>query len=119
MGRTILLVDDDDGVRMTYAVLLEDDGHRVIEAGTIGDARARIADTAVDVAVLDLNLRDGVGTSLAADLRARQPGAAIVLLSGADRPDAHDVDLVVAKSSDPAELAAAIEDAIAHRARRP
>ncbi len=114
-ARTILLVDDDDSVRMSYAALLEDDGYRVVEAVSVGDARARIADTEVDAVVLDLHLRDGVGTSLAADVRARHPRAAIVLLSGAAASAGVDVDSIVEKGEDPAVLSAEIERAIAKR----
>jgi len=113
MSRTILLVDDSDVVRMTLAALLEDDGHTVIEAASLAEARAQL-DASFDVAVIDLNLSDGLGNALFADIRTRHPTAAIVLLTGADTPPPG-ADLVVEKGADPAQLGAQIEAAIARR----
>jgi DNA-binding response OmpR family regulator len=114
--RRILLVDDDPGVRMSYAALLEDEGFEIVEAGSLAESRARMAGPALDAALVDLHLGDGLGTSLAALLRARHPRAAFVLLSGADAPAGADVDLVVTKGTAPGELAAVIDRAIARRA---
>jgi DNA-binding NarL/FixJ family response regulator len=114
--RRILLVDDDVGVRMSYAALLEDEGFVVVEAVSLAESREQMAGPAFDAALVDLHLGDGLGTALAADLRARHPRAAFVLLSGADAPAGSDVDLVLPKGSAPSELAAVIERAIARRA---
>lgn len=115
----ILLVDDAEAVRITYGALLEDDGHRVIEAASLAEARLRIADAAleIDLVLVDLHLPDGLGTDLTPQVRSRRPAAPIVLLSGADHAGG-DVDLVISKGSDPAGLAAALEAAIAQRAGR-
>lgn len=113
--RTILLVDDDVSVRITCAALLEDEGHRVLEAGSLAEARAQL-DAAVDAAVIDLNLPDGLGTAFAAEVRARHPAAALVLMTGSDAVPDGDVDLVFVKGEDPTQLGARVEAAIERRA---
>jgi DNA-binding NtrC family response regulator len=117
MTRTILLVDDSDAVRLTFAALLESDGHHVVEASTLAEARGQLAAATLDAAVVDLHLPDGLGTALFDEVRARHPRAAIVLLSGADAVEAPvGADLVLEKGQDPERLGALIEDAIAKRA---
>lgn len=112
--RTILIVDDSDALRFTFAALLEADGHCVVEAGSLAEAR-RMLDGALDCVVLDLHLPDGLGTSLVGEVRARQPHAALVLMSGEVPTGALDVDLALEKGLDPRTLGAVIERAIAAR----
>lgn len=117
-GCTILLVDDSDAVRLTFAALLEDRGHRVVEAGSLAEARGRLGEARFDAAVVDLHLPDGLGTSLISELRTSHPEIALVLLSGADAAEPADVDLVLEKGMDPGAISVRLEQAIAgHRAR--
>jgi two-component system response regulator PilR (NtrC family) len=116
MQRTILLVDDSDAVRMTFAALLESDGHHVLEARNLTEARDQLVHAALDAAVVDLHLPDGLGTTLFEDVRARHPHAAIVLLSGSGAASSGDADLVLEKGQDLADLGDRIEAAIAARA---
>lgn len=115
-ARTILLVDDSDGVRLTMSALLEDLGHHVIEAATLAEARARLAAARFDAAVVDLHLPDGRGTSLLAELRDGAPATARILLTGDDSSDPLDaVDLRAPKGVDAGELATMIERVLAAR----
>ncbi len=101
----ILLVDDNDAVRMTFGALLEDDGHTVIEAETVAAARARLTD-AYDLVVLDLHLPDGLGAELIPEIRAARPGAVIALMSGSATELPPGADLVVPKDCAPSALVA-------------
>ena len=69
----ILLVEDQANVRRSMSLLLERDGHSVIEAATVAEA-LRLADTTpLDVVVTDVRI-DGSGSDgvrLLHDLRAR------------------------------------------------
>ena len=115
---TILLVDDSDAVRLTFAALLEDRGHRVVEAGSLAEARRRLDGTRYDAAVIDLHLPDGLGTTLVAEVRSRHPETALVLLSGAEADGLTGADLVLHKGMRPDAITARLEEAIAgHRAR--
>jgi len=113
---TILLVDDSDAVRVTYAALLETDGHRVVEAASLAEARDRLAATRFDAAIVDLHLPDGLGTALFDDVRSHHPAAAIVLLSGGDAAEPpQGADLVLEKGHDPTRFGPMIEAAIQRR----
>ena len=109
-GRIVLLVEDSDAVRCTFAAVLEDDGHQVIEAASLAESRAVLAASTrdgvrrrvIEVAIVDLNLPDGLGTTLSTEIRSHHPEAAIVLMSGADPgPAVGAIDLVVEKGALP------------------
>lgn len=86
-GFTAMVVDDHPLVRESMAARLTMMGARdVIEAATVGEARARAhASGPRDLCVLDLGLPDGSGLQLLADLRAAG-WARLVVLSAADDP---------------------------------
>jgi DNA-binding NtrC family response regulator len=98
----ILLVDDDPSARTTLAALLELEGHVVEEASSLVGSRAWLERSArADVALVDLNLVDGLGTALFSELRARCPGVRIVLMSGDGEPAiSHDADARFVKGND-------------------
>lgn len=77
---TVLVVDDDDAMRRLIRTGLELDGLRVIEAASIGQARAVLGES-VDGVVLDRRLPDGDGTSLVPEFTARWPHVRVVLHS--------------------------------------
>jgi DNA-binding NtrC family response regulator len=64
----ILVVDDDTLLRTIIAERLERQGHRVSVAGSIAEAHALLRKGAPDVALLDVKLPDGEGTSLLTEL---------------------------------------------------
>jgi DNA-binding NarL/FixJ family response regulator len=83
----VLLVEDHRSFREALAFLLEleDDIRVVAQAANREEARSRLA--GIDVAVVSIELSDGVGTELIAALRAASPNAAVLLLNGpADGP---------------------------------
>jgi DNA-binding NtrC family response regulator len=80
---TILLVDDDDGSRVTLSALLEDDGFAVRSARSCAEARKILSEAAAaDLVLLDQHLGDGLGSDLVGLVRRHQPRAKIVLMSG-------------------------------------
>ncbi|MGY2003631.1 response regulator transcription factor [Blastococcus sp. SYSU DS1024] len=84
----VLLADDENLIRSALAALLalEDDLDVVAEAASAGEALAMARAHAPDVAVLDLQLPDRDGISLAADLAALLPGCGLVIVTGHGRP---------------------------------
>jgi two-component system response regulator HupR/HoxA len=112
--RTVLLVDDDVGNRLTFAALLEDAGYRVVEASSLADGRRRISLGTFEVAILDLNLGDGLGTDLVSELRRRTPEIVIALLTGVSMPPSPGVDFVLVKGSDPGVHLRTLEAALQH-----
>lgn len=79
----VLVVDDQPNVRRSMALLLQQDGHNVLEAGRVPDA-LRLADSGKpDVVVTDVRMEDGSdGVALLRELHARQPDVAVVLITG-------------------------------------
>ncbi|MBW3633592.1 MAG: response regulator transcription factor [Chloroflexi bacterium] len=79
----VLLVDDHASARQPLAILLdrEPDVTVVAQAGSLVEARAALAETAIDIAVVDLGLPDGDGVEFVADLRAANPDAAVLVLT--------------------------------------
>lgn len=80
----LLLVEDDALVRLTVAMMLEDLGFAVLEAGT-GEAALRRLDAGLDADILvtDINLGPGInGFELAERVRASQPELPVVFVTG-------------------------------------
>ncbi|HET9138216.1 response regulator transcription factor [Actinophytocola sp.] len=79
----IFLVDDHEIVRRGISDLFEDepDFEVVGEAGSVGEAMARVSGTGADVAVLDVRLPDGSGVELCRELRSRHPELNCLMLT--------------------------------------
>jgi DNA-binding response OmpR family regulator len=60
-GHTVLVVDDDDSLRMLCRVNLELEGYRVLEAPTVELAESLLRDEAIDVVLLDVHVGSGDG----------------------------------------------------------
>jgi DNA-binding response OmpR family regulator len=72
---TILVLDDEPALRLLCRVNLELEGYRVLEAGSLEQARSALDAEPVDVALLDVH----VGPERGLDL---EPPAAVIMLSG-------------------------------------
>jgi DNA-binding response OmpR family regulator len=81
---TILVVDDEPGVRHAVARALRRVGHRVHEAGSgaEGIAIGRLHRDALQVLVTDVEMPSGSGRVVADTLRAEIPGLRVLLMSG-------------------------------------
>ena len=58
MKHVILLADNDDDLRETYKELLENQGYEVVEASTPEDAQEKLRLSTIDLAIIDIRLRD-------------------------------------------------------------
>jgi DNA-binding NtrC family response regulator len=100
MGRdrqTVLVVDDDASIRLLCRVNLELEGWRVLEAASIGAARAQLADARVDVVVLDVHVGMDDGVAFAEELRRLHPTIGVALLTGSADPDVSGADALIPK----------------------
>ena len=109
--RVMLVEDHADFRRLVAAVVdREADLEVVAQAGSLEEARGRIASVGCDVAVLDMGLPDGVGSDLIAGLRETCPGSAVLILSASldaanlARVEEAGADEVMDKFGDPAEV---------------
>jgi signal transduction histidine kinase/ActR/RegA family two-component response regulator len=78
----ILLVDDDQAVRETLRDILEAIGHEVVAVSS-GPQATRACDTGrFDVVITDFNMPGMSGLEVAAELRRRDGGLPVILLTG-------------------------------------
>ena len=83
-GETILIIDDEEMIRMTASDLLRDAGYRVIEAGD-GPSGLKLIDSdiAIDLLVTDVGLPGGLnGRQVADAARTRRPGLRVLFITG-------------------------------------
>ena len=85
---TILIVDDDESLRLLCRVNLELEGYNVLEAQSVADAEDAIGAGAVDLFLLDIHVGADDGLALMRSLRAREHGAPVVLFTGSAAFDA-------------------------------
>jgi len=73
-GETVLLVEDNDGVRL-YAAILEDLGYRILDACDVPEAlKHREGAKKIDIVFTDVVLPKGMsGAVLAAEVKRRRP----------------------------------------------
>jgi DNA-binding NtrC family response regulator len=83
-GRRLLLVEDEELVRMLLATYLADLGFEVTLAGTAAEAKdaVRSLGSVIVAAVIDMSLPDGRGDALLRELRILQPNLAAIISSG-------------------------------------
>ena len=121
VGLNILLVEDEPLLRRQLTAHLESLGADVTGAGTLAAARRFIADLPLDVALLDVNLPDGLGTDLLKE-KAFSANTSVIVMT-ADGGVAGAVEAMrlgaldyLVKPFDPGEVALVI--ARARRARQ-
>jgi CheY-like chemotaxis protein len=76
---TVLLVDDEPGVRFALSEVLHDRGYRVVSVGSGPEALAAL--DGVDVVVTDLSMPGMDGLELVAQIAARAPALPVILLT--------------------------------------
>lgn len=77
---TILICDDDDGIRRLVATVLSVDGYDITQTPDTESAMSAIAERAPDVAILDYHVPTGGGTALLAHIRASPETARTAVL---------------------------------------
>jgi len=118
---TVLLVEDDDGVRRLTRRVLEQYGYRTVEARTGAEALELLTldDPRVDAVVSDLVMPGLSGRELVGRLRGLRPEIPVVYLSGytseevTDEIRAHPRQTFLQKPFSPDALATALEELLA------
>jgi DNA-binding response OmpR family regulator len=79
----ILLVDDNDDIRETYQIGLQNRGFEIVPASSVSDALRLISTEKFDVLLSDLHMPDdGDGFTVVSAMRHTQPQAVTLVLSG-------------------------------------
>ncbi len=81
MSHSILVVDDEPGVRFGVREYLAAQGFAVLEAGSCEEARQRFLDERPDAVVLDYRLADGTALGLLPELKRLEPETPLVILT--------------------------------------
>jgi DNA-binding NarL/FixJ family response regulator len=114
-----MIVEDRRDFRRLLANLLnrQADLEVVAEVGSLRMAREHAAHATLDVILLDLNLPDGKGWDLIADLRGANRGVGVLVLSASfdrgnlARANEAGADAILDKFATPSEILDAIRDA--------
>jgi two-component system, NtrC family, sensor kinase len=85
-GETILVVEDDDGVRQYVSEILRDLNYQIIEAKDSATAlRLLDADKKFDLLLTDVVLPGKNGRELATEVEQRRPGTKVIFMTGYSR----------------------------------
>jgi CheY-like chemotaxis protein len=86
-NETILLVEDEEVVRLMLAEALTGQGYAVLNAGRGANALALAEKAArpIDLLVTDISMPGMTGWDLAGSLRANRPGLPVLFISGHNR----------------------------------
>jgi DNA-binding response OmpR family regulator len=113
---TVLVVDDDQAIRLLCRVNLELGGYRVLEAETLAQARDALATGGVALVLLDVHVGLGDGRAFLRDLREDGNRVPVALFTGSSEVDEQYrrlADGVVPKPFALEELTATVERLVA------
>lgn len=79
--RSVLVVDDEPGIRLALQAHFRRTGWRVETAGGVQDALRTLGRSAFDLVVCDMRMPDGEGTEVMRSVRTSSPGTAFIFLT--------------------------------------
>ena len=79
---SILIIDDDEQIRVFLRQVLEEAGYKVIEASNGHDGLRQFRQTPTDLVITDLLMRDTDGLEVTVALRRESPTVKIIAFSG-------------------------------------
>jgi len=85
MNKRLLVVEDDESLRLTLVDNLQLESYQVFSASTLAEARStlcqqRDADQNIELIVLDVMLPDGSGYDLCTEIKPEYPDLMILML---------------------------------------
>lgn len=78
----ILIVDDDSSIRYALAEALRSWNYQSVAAANLAEARRLFQDEEPNVVLLDIDLPDGSGIDFLTEIKAEQPDAIVVMITG-------------------------------------
>ncbi len=79
---SVLIVDDDNDIARSLSMVLESEGYQTAVANTKKEAVEKLYENYYNLAILDIKLPDGEGTSLLKDLQEISPRTLKIMLTG-------------------------------------
>lgn len=86
----VLIIDDEDMVRATLRLTLEDEGYEVSEATDGNDGLRKVADFDPDLVITDIFMPDKEGLETIIDIRRQRPDLKILAISDGGRMQNYD-----------------------------
>lgn len=115
----ILVVDDEDSIRLLYSQELTEEGHDVTTAASAVEAVANLEENSYDVVVLDIKLKNESGLDLLQKIVKEKHEMPVILCTAfscyKDDFSTWLADGYVVKSSDPTELKDEIKRVLAKK----
>ena len=81
----ILVIDDEENLRRTLAMILEREGYDVCMAGNVAEGRQYLQSGDFNLVFLDLKLPDADGLTLLPEIRTMQPNTPVLILTAHDK----------------------------------
>ncbi len=78
---SVLIIDDEAGIRESLETLLEMEGYEVETVSTGQQGLNRVGQRTFDLILLDLALPDRNGLDILAELRAQDPGVSVIMIT--------------------------------------
>src|SRR5437762_13889305 len=82
MKYSVLIVDDEEGIRKSLASVLEDEGYAAEAVGSAEAALQKLADRRFDLVLLDIWLPGMDGLAALESIRALAPPPVVIMISG-------------------------------------
>ena len=120
----ILVVDDEEDLRMTVTDILEDEGYSIIAAPGGKEALALLKENEFDLMVTDLGMPGMSGWDLARTCRELYPQVSIILLTGwgatldPEEATKAGIDKIMEKPFDIVELLDTVQDLVSQKTLR-
>ena len=118
---SILLIDDEENLRRSLAMILGREGYQVGTAATIKEARELLQASCYDLTFLDLKLPDASGLTFLPELQSRYPHMPVLVLTAYDKLEAaveavrHGARDYLLKPIDPTDLIELVRDVLEGR----
>ena len=80
--RNILIVDDDASLNFSLKRLLDKSNYNIVTCTSVEETKKLDSCFKIDLAIVDLNLKDGVGTDLITLLKKTRPSMQSILITG-------------------------------------
>jgi DNA-binding NtrC family response regulator len=120
---TVLVVEDEELIRLFLTEFLQDFGYRVIEAANVAEAKDQLVHNEVDVVFSDINMPGSeTGFALEKWMRRHYPNTKVILTSGYPQAAADTKDLVeplILKPYAVSTVVRRIESVLSRRGRQP
>jgi DNA-binding response OmpR family regulator len=82
---SILVIDDEENLRRTLALILKREGYVVTTAASVAEARKCLLANTFNLAFLNLKLPDASGLTLLPELRSQYPDMLVMILTAHDK----------------------------------